>query len=255
MPKSEKKWHVFVTTAPRKDCTLTTCIHHIRQAGWEPLIHAEPGSTQTDAKTVWNEYRKGLWCNWLSAAEYALQETDADIILSMQDDVRLHPLSRAYVEHAAWPTKSTGFISLYTPKHYSIKMRRLAPPGVIRVNTQSLWGACALAFPRKALQRLLRTPTVLNWLGAKPRSGDESIYDKRREDPTLIANSDTAIGKACNLLGLEMYFCNPSLSDHIAEHSTVGHGGNLGKRNAYKPLPHHMNPFDIIKFDYTPVEM
>jgi hypothetical protein len=63
---------------------------------------------------------------------------------------------------------------------------------------------------------------------------------RRRDNPHTIANSDTAIGKICNAMGLGMYFVDPSPVDHIARFSTIGHGGNNGRRNAYRIADHSL---------------
>jgi hypothetical protein len=47
----KKEWAVIVTTAPRKECTLLECTDSIVDAGWEPIIIAEPDSTPTEYAT------------------------------------------------------------------------------------------------------------------------------------------------------------------------------------------------------------
>lgn len=233
------EWFVAVTTAPRKNCTLEQCAASLRRAGWEPTIFAEPGSTKTFAETVWNEKQKGVWHNWLSSAKYAIEKTDANIILTVQDDTQFHSDSRSFTESILWPSDA-AFVSLYTPKHYSFlpKKKELRPVGVNRIRTKSLWGACAIAWPREILERVIHHPRAKTWLGAYPRSGCRRVFASRRANPTRIANSDTAIGKICNALGKSMYFIDPSPSRHIARHSTINHGGNDGKRNCYRCSDH-----------------
>jgi len=120
LPIDNGDWYVAITTAPRKDCTLLQCIDSIRKAGWEPTVFAEPGSTASDAETIWNESRKGCWHNWLASAKHALDNSNAKYILTVQDDSSFHPDSRTYAESILWPAKDAGFVSLYTPKHYSM---------------------------------------------------------------------------------------------------------------------------------------
>jgi hypothetical protein len=45
---------------------------------------------------------------------------------------------------------------------------------------------------------------TINWLGAPTRSRSKSVMDKRRADPTLVQNSDTAIGKIMNRMKRSM---------------------------------------------------
>jgi hypothetical protein len=231
----EGDWYVAVTTAPRQDCTLQRCIDSLRQAGWEPTIFAEPGSTTTDCQTVWNDERKGCWHNWLASAQYALDNSTAKIILTVQDDSLFHPDSRSFAESILWPDKRVGFVSLYTPLHYSAGQ----PAGINRINTESLWGACALVWPRKVLQRVVNHDIAKNWIGARPISGDPQVIPQRRAEPWRIANSDTAIGKIVNKLKRTMWFVDPSPVSHMAIYSTIeGHGSNEGRRNCLRFADH-----------------
>lgn len=219
-------WFVGVTTAPRTGPTLHECIQTVRAAGWNPVVFAEPGSPATNAGTVWNDKQLGVWHNWLSMAKYALT-TDAKYILTLQDDIILHPDTRNYVESMA--SSIEGFLSLYTSRKYG----RNQPGGIRRVFTKSLWGACALAFPRDVLQAVVDHEISKTWLGARPKtkSTRAQTYQGRAENPHRIANSDTAIGKAMNALSLPMEFVIPSPGRHIALHSSISHGGNTGQRN------------------------
>lgn len=224
---------VAVTTAPRRDCTLAYCLASIEACGWEPIVFAEPGSTQTDHQTVWNERRLGVWHNWLSSAKWMLLNTSFDYIMTVQDDSLFHPDSGDFVERLEWPDNA-AFVSLYTPKHYSIIKGNVKTIGVNRIRTRSLWGACALLWTRRTLSMVVSHPKTATWLGAKPRSNDPAVYEKRRQNPHLIANSDTAIGMIINKIKLGMYFVDPSPVQHIAEHSTIAHGGNGGRRNCWR---------------------
>jgi hypothetical protein len=231
-------WFVAVTTAPRKRCTLQECLDSIRNAGWEPTVFAEPGSTLTDAFTITNEDKKGVWHNWLASARYALEKTDAKLILTVQDDSLFHPESRQFVESIEWPSDA-GFVSLYTAKHYSFSNNgELRPIGINRINTKSFWGSVALAWKREVLQAAVDSSVASKWLGVKPRSGSVSVIKSRRNNPALIANSDAAHGKIVRSLGLSVYCIDPSPVQHIAIHSTISHGGNTGRRNCYRCADH-----------------
>lgn len=227
-------WAVAVTTAPRHPSTLTECLESIVNCGWYPTVFAEPGSTQTEYPTIQNEVQLGVWHNWLSSCRWVLDNTNAELILTSQDDSYYHPDSKDYIESIDWPNNA-GFISLYTPKHYSKKS------GLYRVYTRSLWGACALVWQRNVLDQVINHPIALSWKGAPPRSRNKGVYATRLANPHTIANSDTAIGKILNNLKLGMYFVDPSPVSHIAVTSTIGHGGNRGRRNA-KRLADHSIP-------------
>jgi len=236
VPIDNGDWFVAITTAPRRDCTLAECVHSMRVAGWEPTIFAEPQSTKTDAKTFWNETRKGCWHNWLASAQYAIENTSAKVILTVQDDSLFHPDSRSFTESILWPSDDAAFVSLYTPRHYS-EGRGV---GVNRIATRSLWGACALAWRREVLEQVVTHPAAESWAGMRPRSGNPEVIQRRRDNPSLIANSDTAIGIILNRIGKAMWFIDPSPVTHIASYSTLSHGGNSGRRNCSRCAKHHL---------------
>lgn len=244
------KWAVAINTAPRKDCTLQRCLDSVRACGWEPIIFAEPGSTIVDAETVQNTERMGVWHNWRQASSWALLQ-NADAILTIQDDAVFHPDAKTFTESILWPSPNTGYISLYTPKHYQHwKDGRKRAFGVYEVKTNSVWGAMSLVFPPDSLRKLLEHPRALSWTGAKiSRKSGEKIEDfkkrweqtkqKRSLSPHLIQNSDTAIGIILRKhQKKKLMYVSPSPVDHISRYSSIGHGGNEGRRNAYYIADH-----------------
>ncbi len=235
-------WAVVVTTAPRIDPTLSVCLDSLMIAGWNAKVFAEPGeysylNEEYRDNLILNNKKKGVWWNWVDSCKWALENTTAENIMTVQDDSLFHPDSKSFVEKFLWPREDAGFVSLYTPKHYSIrghlKSKPPRPLGLNRIVTKSLWGACALIFPRSVLEEMMDSSFVENWRGAnlKTKSAWEKKKQERTENPHLIANSDTAIGKMMNSMGKSMWFMDPSPVQHIAEHSAMGHGGNKGRRN------------------------
>lgn len=230
----DAEFHVAITTAPRKEPTVHTCIESFREAGWEPMIYAEPESEKTNCVQYTNGQRQGVWRNWVKSVKIAL-ESGSKYIITAQDDIIIHPQTRDLVEWVIEhkPQALEGFLSLYTPKHYSEYQNRPRPTGINRIRTHSLWGACCLVWKREVLEQVIAHPLVDKWLGAplRTKSAQERVFEQRRKFPYLIANSDTAIGKIMNRLDLPMYFVDPSPANHIASHSAIGHGGNRGRRN------------------------
>lgn len=255
------KWAVGITAAPREPSTLAECVTSVRANGWEPVVYAEPGTDVSGLPSgvlvVDRCERLGAWHNWTNMCQSLLAMVpDADVILTIQDDTRIVEKAREFFDQQGWPDapEKVGFVSLYTPSHYQQRFHVIAadgklvsdmpseqraklkqlrykgskvvpspkPPGCITIATDSLWGACALAFPRKSLERILDHRIAKMWRG---HNGRQSGAD--------IKNVDTAIGKVCNALKLKMWFWNPSLAQHFAEKSTLpGHGGCSGKRAA-----------------------
>ena len=273
--KQTENWFVAVTTAPRQVSTINTCLESLVVAGFNPYIFAEPETNGIDLdvygeRLIQNKEKKGVWYNWINSARYAIENSDAEIIMTVQDDSMFHPDSKTFTESMLWPAKDVGFVSLYTPKHYSFRPKNkteLKAPGVNRVYTRSLWGACALVWPRKVLEEVLQHKIIYTWLGVPTRT--RSIWkrkkEERRNDPSLVQNSDTAIGKIMNSMKRSMYFVDPSPVNHFATHSTTGHGGNLGRRNCHRcaefsvPLDRQVplmnNEQELFKIDYKDIEI
>lgn len=256
---SSFEWFTAVTTAPRPECTLQQCIDSLIVAGFNPTIFAEPDSTKIEScPTIVNPEKMGVWYNWLKSCEHALNNTTANVIMTVQDDSLFHPDCKTFAEKILWPSKSCGFVSLYTPKHYSVvphfktKERDM---GVNRVYTRSLWGACALIWPREVLEAVLEHKITKTWLGAPTKSRSQSVMDKRRADRTLVQNSDTAIGKIMNRMKRSMYFVDPSPVEHISQYSVVGHGGNKGRRNCKRCAKWAEPLEDQVPINFDPVKI
>ena len=239
--KQKHKWFVAVTTAPRPQETLGICLDSMLIAGWNPYIFAEPGNYNVNeeykSRMIVHDKRKGVWHNWIASCRYALENSDADVIMTVQDDSLFHPDSKSMSEKFLWPREDVGFVSLYTPKHYSIrnhlKSKPERPKGLNRIVTKSLWGTCAVAWPREVLEKVMDHKLIEEWLGAtlKTKSAWAARKEKRKLEPWTIQNSDTAIGKIMNQMSRSMWFIDPSPVQHIAQTSAIGHGGNKGRRN------------------------
>jgi hypothetical protein len=246
----DKDWAVVVTTAPRQDPTTEACLDSIRIAGWEPVVFAEPGSLVVESYSfISNDTRLGAWHNWLKSMRWALDRTTAPYILSVQDDSLFHPDSRSFIERVMWPSKNVGFISLYTAAHYSRNLSgEMKPVGLNQIKTSSLWGACALVFPRDVVRQILDHPLTKDWTGIPPKDlsdGEKQrILREKKEKPYLIQNVDSLIGKVLNGIGLEMWCIDPSPVQHIATYSSIGHANNnTGKRNCLRCADHN-KPLD-----------
>ena len=227
---SNKKWCVVVTTAPRKTPKLQTTVDCLRTAGWhDPHVFSEPNSFVSDAHTIHNQKRFGVWRNWLQAVDFAL-ESDADTIMTVQDDIWLHPQSKEFAERALWPSEC-GYLSLYTPAHYSIVQGVQKPWGVYPINTKSVWGAMCLVWQPETLRAVINTKKAKNWVGLRKRLG-EAEYKRRRDNPEFIRNLDTVLGYIIKDLGKKIYYCNPSCAQHISVDSSIGGRPAVGNRAA-----------------------
>lgn len=106
---SIKNWTCFVTTAPRSLCTLAQTCESLADAGWTPVIFAEPNSTDLSNiyQTFWNEQKLGVWQNLKQAIGWALSQ-NTEYIFAVQDDVDLHPETKLWIDDLVWP-KDVGF--------------------------------------------------------------------------------------------------------------------------------------------------
>jgi hypothetical protein len=231
--EADPNWFAAITTAPRQEPTLRDCISSLRLADWEPVVFAEPGSVETNCQAINHPQTRGVWHNWLSAARAGL-DSGASMILTVQDDVVLHPETKQLAER--WLPETGGVLSLYTSAKYS----RGRDLGVNRINTGSFWGACAFAWTAEALREALSTKVAREWLGCRVRtkSANARIMERRRNDPSLIANSDVAIGRAVKQTKRPIYTVDPSPAMHIARHSTQRRGDNTGNRNCSRCADH-----------------
>lgn len=226
-------WSVVVTTAPRETPKLQTTINCLREAGWDsPVVFSEPNSYVSDAITVQNEQKKGVWRNWLQAVEFAL-ESNADAIMTVQDDITLHPESKLFAEKVLndWP-EDCGYLSLYTPLHYSVIKGKKKPWGIYPVHTKSIWGAMCLVWKPSMLREVVSTERARNWVGVRAQLTEQQ-YSDRKQNPELVRNLDTVLGYVIHRdLEKKTYYCNPSCCQHISEDSSIGGRPATGKRAA-----------------------
>ena len=234
----DHKWFCAVTTAPRQIQTLQTCLDSMSIAGFRPMIFAEPGNydltPEYSESIIMHKKRLGVWHNWLFSLRYALENSDANIIMTVQDDSLFHPDSKQFTRNILWPHDRVGFVSLYTPAHYNKKPHMKTakrPCGINRIWTRSMWGACALVWPRKVVEEMLEQPLIKTWIGAPTKTKNSKVMQRRKANPHMVQNSDTAIGKLMNRMDRSMWFMDPSPVNHFATTSAASHGGNGGNRN------------------------
>lgn len=223
-------WSIVVTTAPRRKPKLETTILSLKDAGWkDPVVFAEPDSPTCDATTYTNGFKLGVFYNWLKAAQHGL-DSGADVIMTVQDDVWFHPDSKWFAESALWP-ENCGFLSLYTPLHYSIVQKKMKPWGIYPIYTKSLWGAMAMIWHRSVLEEVVNSDRAKNWIGRRSTMKRSEIEHKEN-NPQDVCNVDTFIGYSIRDMGRNMNYVNPSFVQHISEYSSIGGRDVNGKRSA-----------------------
>jgi hypothetical protein len=216
------KWAVGVTTAPRRQETLTWCLDSLARAGWSaprlfidgPVVLAERFS---HLAVTLRAPAVGAWPNYyLSLAELLMREPQADAYLIVQDDTIFYDREdlRLYLESALWPDERIGAVSLYCPMTYT-----QSEHGWHRRAGAWVYGALAFAFPRASSKRFVADISVL-----------EHRWSERNEGRAQI---DVVIGAWAERSTLPIYYPTPSLVQHIGDTSTLwARARALGARKA-----------------------
>lgn len=214
-----------ICTSPREggiSYLRKTCESLIAAGGTYPTVFAEPSSPFDDIKdlvtgqlVVWIQRptRFGNWRNWKEMARYLISLAngfDEEYILTSEDDCiyaeNAIPLAELHLNTLIAAKEPVGCILVYTSAIYQRGKER----GVFPIQTTSLWGACAIAWPKRSLQAVIECRRAQRWQGADashlPHPGSPDI-----------AHADTAISCCLDDLNLKIFALNPALAQHIGE--------------------------------------
>jgi hypothetical protein len=204
------RWAVGVTTAPRRQETVSWCLDSLARAGWNAprlFVDARTQGAERHAhlETTLRVPAVGAWPNYyLGLAELLMREPAADAYLMVQDDAFFYDREdlREHLEAALWPEWPVGAVSLYCPMSYT------QPEAGWHTRIDPwVFGALAFVFPREAAKRLIADLNVL-----------EHRWSRRNEG---LANIDVVIGRWAQRYGLPVYYPTPSLVQHIGDTSTL----------------------------------
>lgn len=198
-------WSVGVTTAPRRQSTLSTCVESLLASGWKnPHLFVDGQVDLEDSlRPICRKARPesiGAWPAWCNAVE-TLLEDDADTLLVIQDDT-LFPYvesMRRYVESMLWPEDQPCLISLYTSTDDM-------QPGNFWRKLPNRWKFGALAFVIPA--DLARDIVESN------QRGELNVVQG-------TAGIDTRIGCWAEQRNIPVWHPSPSLVQHIGQVSSV----------------------------------
>ena len=216
------KWAVGVTTAPRRQETLSWCLESLSRAGWSsPRLFIDSGAEvphrYSHLPVTLRAPGLGAWPNYyLGLAELMMREPAADAYLMVQDDSIFYDREdlSAYLQSALWPDEPVGAVSLYCPQIYT-----QPEPGWHRRGDVWVYGALAFVFPRDSAKRFIADLTVL-----------EHRWSQRNEGRAQI---DLTIGQWAQRNALPIYYPTPSLVQHIGDTSTLwARARALGARKA-----------------------
>jgi len=205
-----RDWAVGVTTAPRVQPVLGTCLDSLARAGWHgPHLFIDaavnvPAPHQDLPRTARDE-RIGAWPNYLLAlTELLLRHPRADAYMIVQDDALFHdrePLT-PYLEAVLWPGRAPCLVSLYCNTSDTA-----SEPGWHASVAEMRGGPVALVFPRDL---------------AKAFVTDREVFEHRWGPDEVSATSigDT-ISSWAHRRGVPVWLPTPSLVQHIGDTSTL----------------------------------
>ncbi|MCA9137825.1 MAG: hypothetical protein KDB00_13730 [Planctomycetales bacterium] len=208
-----KRWAVGVTTSPRRESTLQSCLESLVRSGWtEPRLFVDAGAMVPESLRsyvdTWRAKRIGAWPNFLlGLTELVLRFPDSDAFMMVQDDAYFYDSEnmREYLEQILWPTDSPGIVSLYSTDANSARFRGWHSDPYRWLN-----GGLAFIFSREVVDRFLSDPQV---------------RDYRRTD-TLggTVNLDLLIGNWAEQCDVPISYPFPSLVQHVGNTSTIWTG-------------------------------
>ena len=205
--QSVNDWAVGITIAPRDEKYYSKTIDSVMKAGWEsPILFTEPNvelcEPHKELKNIKRNERYGAWKNFCSSLQDLVEMYPAaDAYFMIQDDVIFCKGVRLFLENNLWPDERTGFVSVFTPSHYTAK-----PTGFYKRNMGgALWMAQTIIMPPDSARNFLQHPVKTG------HNGDRNI--------------DNRLGLwASREKRYPWYFC-PSLAQHIGSVSTLWTSG------------------------------
>ena len=212
------RWAVGVTTAPRKEETFAASMRSILAAGFEPHIFAEPDSPIPDEFShlplTQHRSKLGCWPNYYMALQEMLtRDPHADAYAIFQDDIILASQTKEFLERALWPTENLGVVSIYCSLAYAQEK-----PGWYTLDQKWVWGACAFIWPRHQLVHFLSN-NAIHWRLTGRAQG--------------VRNIDIVVGNWAKEHSRPVWYCSPSLVQHIGNTSTLWDSARAtGKRKA-----------------------
>jgi hypothetical protein len=157
---------IAMISAPRRVRTVERSLQELRRGGFDQTIHVfqEPGTHVAPASRVQlhtNPRQRGMWGNWLQAAEFLLQHTTAEFLLLCEDDIELCPAAAERLRQglAGFSPATFGLASLYTPLHNLPVVMPLTGGWHGFVLGRVNWGSLGYCFSRLSLRKLLSSQT------------------------------------------------------------------------------------------------
>lgn len=225
-----------MTTAPRGKPTIEKTLESLARAKVPaPTIFAEPGSYLPTNNYILNEKKLGVWDNWLQAARFGAY-SGSDYVLTMQDDIEVHPDLMNLIESLLPFKEDVGCISLFASHIYGPEH------GFRRIKTKGFWGTLCMLYPSDVLNAIIKNPFVQAWRGLNPA-------DKRAD----IIDDDMAVGQTLRRLEKKLYVVVPSPVKHTGEVSSIRkpHAARPPRQYTYADFNKPLMP--QLQFDFKEV--
>ena len=215
------RWSVGVITAPRqKGYYLDRTLESLKNAGWEAVVFAEPGSIVPSSwQTVSRRKQFGDWSNWACGLyELLLTEPESDYFFMAEDDVVLWNGSKKYLEQWLPLLEPFGAVSIYCPQQYYQKKF------VGFHNECHDWRTCTtqtVIMSRDSVISFFSDPLVQRhrFEHTLPIPAEKVPWGVEVDPKNSV--KDAVIGMWAARNKLPIYFHSPSLGQHIGEHSTL----------------------------------
>jgi len=220
-----------MTTAPRAVPTIKKSLESVSRAALPaPTIFAEPGCELIGNMALFHE-KQGVWQNWKNAASFGAYSEGATYVLTMQDDIDIHPGIIDLIEKLIPFHPSVGAVSLYASSLYGVI------PGIHKVRTSGFWGSLCMLFEVSVLRDIINNPLAGTWKGINPTP-----------IPSEVIDDDQAIAKILRRLNKSLYVVVPSPVKH------TGSVSSIKKPHATRKLyPEHYSNFNVPILDQIPL--
>jgi hypothetical protein len=205
-----RNWAIGVTTAPRIQPNLSTCLESLARAGWQrPHLFIDSSvhimAPHDRLPCTFRDERVGAWPNYyLTLAELLLGHPRADAYMVVQDDALFYDRQSlaAYLETIFWPGRSACLVSLYSsPADSGGKPGWHPCDGVMKS------GPHAVAFPRELAKAFLT---------------NRAVFEHRWDHDELAATSiGDVISEWAYQRGVPVWLPTPSLVKHVGDTSTI----------------------------------
>jgi len=201
-----------VITTYRLQSTIAKSIESLRRAGHGGFINifAEPNTEFVDmpgTNFIYNQKQLGCFGNYHRALTSLCENSDATHICVLSDDFQY---SQDLFKSLAKITHNENFCyaALFTPAGMSLQPCRIRKHGWSTMNMgwKNSWGGLYL-FKKSVAKDIIAHDFYTNHL---------ANYEANQQ-------IDHCIPEVCFQLGLDQWFSNPSLADHIGNTSTIGH--------------------------------